>query len=497
MLHFTAFPARHFVTHRLALPALCVWLLCAPSVAQGEATYFGVYMRAAKIGALVVQQTNQPHAGAPAIRSEATMTLDLRVLGAPSKIVNTTVSWNDPGGKPLALDYSTETAGRRTHITAAYQADAVTYKADIAGEIKEGTLRLKPGEKFLADPAEGSAMKPKVGMRLAGKIFSPETLTLMDGEILVVAREPVAVGGVSVDAFKVQSKNTLASSTLWLSERGELLRLDSVLGMQVRREPKQQALAEPAQKVDLGTVLGIVPQGAALLRPRTLRRAQYILTGLTKPLPLVNNNVQTVEQEPGSPRKDAVLRARITVTTAPLPPGATAPVFGPSQPVPAHLQPFLRSTTYVPADDDQFRQLARTILGNETDTAKAAGKIAAWVSKTMVPDPSIAALRTAKDIVKTPRGVCRDYTTLFATIARAGGIPTKQCVGVAYADGRFLYHAWPEVWVGNNTWVALEPTWGRPFADATHIKLAEGEITDVLSLAQDVGNYRIEVLSAR
>ena len=59
----------------------------------------------------------------------------------------------------------------------------------------------------------------------------------------------------------------------------------------------------------------------------------------------------------------------------------------------------------------------------------------------------------------------------------------------------FVFHAWPEVWVGNAAaWVALEPTWGNSYADATHIKLAQGEITDLYRVSGDMGKYRIAVM---
>ncbi len=214
---------------------------------------------------------------------------------------------------------------------------------------------------------------------------------------------------------------------------------------------------------------------------------------MTRRLGTTSGSTQTVSY---SSDNSQALRARVSVTAGPLPTGPTVPLFAPNQPVPDTLKPYLKSTLYVPADDSRFKDLARSIVGDEKDAARAAARIAAWVHKTVTPDPGIAAIRTAKDILDKPRGVCRDYTTLFTAVARAAGLPTKQCVGVAFADGRFLYHAWPEVWVGGDTWVALEPTWGAPFADATHIKLAEGEITDIYSIAQDLGSYQIKVLQA-
>ena len=471
----------------------------APPIATPAAktSYYGVYLRDAKLGSFVLKRTDALRQNVPAIRMDATMVLDMRVLGASAKVVNTTVSWSDRNGVPLALDYTSEAAGNVTHVSAAYNARSVSFKADIMGTVKSGTLHLQPGETFLADTESGAAgIKPQPQMRLSGKVFSPETLTLLDSETRVVGQEPVALGGQSVPAYKVQNKSALATSTLWLTEAGDLLRLDSVLGIQVRREPKEQALAEPGRKLDIALAVGITPTGEDVKQPRTLRRAEYEITGLTRPLPVKSNGVQAVTHAPVAGGSSA-LRARVTVTASPLPEGRTVALIAPGGTVPKALQPYLSATTYVPADDPQFRDLARTIVGGDTDAARAAAKIAAWVHEKMTPDPSIAALRPAPHILKDPRGVCRDYTTLFTAIARAAGLPTKQCVGVAYVDGRFVYHAWPEVWVGNDRWVALEPTWGAPFADATHIKLAEGEITDAFSLAHDMGSYQIKVLSAR
>ncbi len=481
----------------LLLCALLLPHLDAPARAA-EPSYYGVYLRDAKVGSFTLKRVDAVRGNVPAVRMDATMVLDMRVLGAPTKIVNTTVSWSDRNGRPLALEYESEAAGRVTRVSATYGPRSVAYQADILGTAKSDTLRLKDGEAFLTDAASGAGeFKPRPRRRLAGKVFSPETLTLLDSETTVVGQEPVAIGGQSVPAYKVLSKSTLASSTLWMTETGELLRLDGVMGIQVRREPKEQALAAPGRKLDLATAVGITPTGEELKQPRALRRAEYEITGLTRPLPLRDNNVQTAVHEPDARGGPFALRARILIATAPLSDGPTVPLIKPGQSAPPALQPYLKATTYVPADDPQFRKLARTVVGGETDAARAAARIAAWVHKTMTPDPGIAALRPAQDILKTPRGVCRDYTTLFTAVARAAGLPTKQCVGVAYAGGRFVYHAWPEVWVGGDTWVALEPTWGAPFADATHIKLAEGEITDVFTLAQDMGSYQIKVLNAQ
>jgi transglutaminase-like putative cysteine protease len=77
-------------------------------------------------------------------------------------------------------------------------------------------------------------------------------------------------------------------------------------------------------------------------------------------------------------------------------------------------------------------------------------------------------------------------------LARAAGLPAKIMVGIAYHEGAFYYHAWPAVHVGR--WVEMDPTWGQPLVDATHIRITEGELANQLELVQTVGTLTLDVL---
>ena len=485
------------------------------TLAAPQLSYYGVYLQQAKLGSAVMKRDE--HAalnGHPAVRVDMQMTMDLKVLGAPSTIVTTSISWSDPKtGAPLASNSRSEAAGRITTVSAAYTDRAVTYTANIQGTIKKETLTLKPGEKFLVDPSDGSStITPTVGMKLSGKVFSGELMRLIDTDIEVVGQETVAIGGQAVRAYKILEKNSISPATLWANDAGDMLRVDMAMGMQMRREPREVALATQTdgKAPDIVAMTSIAPTGEPMTgAARKASSITYQIAGVTRPL-APDDSVQSATYVPTGPTAADKNEKTATVTVHPqsLPTTPAAPRFtaGPDA-APERLRRYLKATEYVSSTDPEFVALAHTIVGDETDTAKAAAKIAAYVHKTVKPDPGIAALRTSKDIRKEPRGVCRDYTTLFTAIARAAGIPTKQCVGLGYGvlpdgSGRFVGHAWPEVWVGNDAsgvekWVALEPTWGVPFADATHIKLAEGEITDFYEVAADMEHYKIKVLSIK
>ncbi len=468
--------------------------------------YFGIYLKETKLGHMFQElDATAKYQGRPVRRLVARSVMNIAMMGSTSTIrTNAVVFMNPKTGATLAEESETEASGRVTSVKATYTERSVSFTATVQGTTKTGTLTLKPGEIFVRDPSDTPGKRPEPGRHFKGKAFSSDTQTLIDMELIVGDKELVVVGGKSVAAYKIQTLGTVPSMA-YVDERGELLLARVALGIEIRRMPREQALATGGKALDLAEAIGVRPTGVSLEQlARTSQSAIYELGSVTRSLP-PNNSVQTSEELPApigesNLRNDKTLRVRVHATALPV--GPTARTFATPAAAPEALRPFLKASEYVPCDDPSFVALARKVIGSEKDAAKIAALLATHTHKTIRPDTSIAAVRTAHDIRKDPRGVCRDYTTYFATLARAVGLPTKQCTGLAYANGLFLYHAWPEVWIGTDSkgadrWVALEPTWGAPYADATHLKLTEGEINDVLNIAADMEHYTIKVIEVK
>jgi hypothetical protein len=103
-------------------------------------------------------------------------------------------------------------------------------------------------------------------------------------------------------------------------------------------------------------------------------------------------------------------------------------------------------------------------------------------------------LSDATDVFTSLSGDHLERTTLFATYARAGGLPTRLVGGLVYVNGYFYFHTWPEVWL--KMWVPLDPTLLQFPADVTHIPLKEGTLEDIVSITDDLKDIEIEVLEA-
>ena len=86
--------------------------------------------------------------------------------------------------------------------------------------------------------------------------------------------------------------------------------------------------------------------------------------------------------------------------------------------------------------------------------------------------PSLTVSRpNIPDLLVDKRGDCKSYALLFATLARAAGIPAREVSGLMYMGDdqkSFGGHAWNEV-VLNGEWVPVDAAFNEVEVDATHI----------------------------
>ena len=146
---------------------------------------------------------------------------------------------------------------------------------------------------------------------------------------------------------------------------------------------------------------------------------------------------------------------------------------------------YLKSTLAVESAAPEIVAKAREIAGAETDAYAAARRVVAWVGSHMKKEYGSSADR-ATDVLRQLKGDCTEHALLSVALLRALGIPARRVDGVVYvqnSDGvpALYWHEWVEAYVGS-TWTQLDPTFGQPVADATHLTLGEESQADIIPL---------------
>lgn len=141
--------------------------------------------------------------------------------------------------------------------------------------------------------------------------------------------------------------------------------------------------------------------------------------------------------------------------------------------------------------DRRIRTQARQVAGVERDPAQVAAALTHWVARTVRAEPSTAFPQASAVLIRR-RGDCNEHTVLFVALARALGLPARPVAGLLLVNGRYYYHAWAEVYLGD--WVAVDPTLDQFPADVAHLRLIADGLARPTDLAPRVGRLTIDTL---
>jgi transglutaminase-like putative cysteine protease len=149
------------------------------------------------------------------------------------------------------------------------------------------------------------------------------------------------------------------------------------------------------------------------------------------------------------------------------------------------LGPGSSSVGEIDSDAPAIRALAAEAVGETRGVYGAAVRLSHLVHERLRRTFGSSRDR-ASEMLATGEGDCTEHALLFTALARAAGIPSRPVYGLVYtrygSGGDGLYwHAWVEVRSGEE-WIALDPTFDQPVADATHVTLGRASQVDAMGL---------------
>jgi hypothetical protein len=284
------------------------------------------------------------------------------------------------------------------------------------------------------------------------------------------------------EAFRIETAMQGYRVQTWINARGQPMLEIGMNGVLISgREEEQRArrylAAASLNKSETLIDFAIVRPARPLERPRKTTSMRIALWGTDRAIP-----------------SDAIQRcARSGTETVCEVSPATAPGASGEQ-----LDPrYLASTFPVPARDPTIAATARAIVGSRSNARERIELLVAWLEKNVRKSP--VDVWTALDVLEKREAECQGHTYLYTAFARSLGIPTRVVNGITYSEDYqgFLYHTWAESWV-DDRWLAIDPTFGMVPADATHLKLVEGEtLAELTPIVAWVGQLKLRVIETR
>jgi transglutaminase-like putative cysteine protease len=341
---------------------------------------------------------------------------------------------------------------------------------------------LQAGNEFTTRVFDPSSMSERdVVVRVVGRetMIIPDSAELRDGRWVATVMDTVPV-------WRVDQRFGGVSISNWVDEDGQIVRAESPLGFTIERlhyELARQEWRGARGSPALAEGYGALIEGTAISANVDLSdvgaRAQ--LAVLLGGVELDGFDLDGGRQ---ALRGDTLI---VSLETAPRTATYALPYRAGGAPAAE-----LASTPLVQADDPRIIETAQRIAAGSADPAVVAERLNEWVYRALRKEITLS-IPSALQVLDARQGDCNEHTVLYIALARALGLPARTAVGLVHIRGNFYYHAWPEVWLGNE-WVAVDPTLGQYPADASHLRFLVGGLARQVELIRLIGRLQLEVI---
>ncbi|MCP4643664.1 MAG: transglutaminase domain-containing protein [bacterium] len=439
-------------------------------------SWMGVHLKTGEpLGYVQVGTRPEHHDFEPGTRVQVTADVRLILFGERTEFVINGSGWVSRERGLTEFDFAVRSAGHNLRVVGTVHDGMLDAELHTGGE--NIPLQYPVGDDLMLMGGFGTTtlnlpnLQP--GQEYFIDSFDPVTLSVGRTRVECIGEETLELGEAPIATKVVTLTTHDIASKAWVTEAGEVVRAETPFGFVMEKTTAQRALRTMAGEVSdsLLSLAAVRPTGK---RPvRGARRTRVRLGGFP---PSITPPEDDTQRKVGDNDYEIAVPAVPTEPTEPL----------------DDATEFLAADPLIQSDHESIRTMADGVAGEGTVWERA-NRLNEWVYANIAKKP-VVSVPSALEVLQTREGDCNEHTVLYAALARSVRIPTRVAIGVVWSEdlGGFYYHAWPEVYAGR--WIWMDPTFGQPVADATHIKLLTGSIEKWTQLLPYLGQLTVEVL---
>ncbi|MBU0641239.1 MAG: transglutaminase-like domain-containing protein [Planctomycetes bacterium] len=346
-----------------------------------------------------------------------------------------------PTYEPVSFQRSGQMPSGPVRASGSVKDGKLTVSALRAGIEETGTLDLPPGAMFAVCLDDWINDQPREPVSRTVKLIGEETRSIQPGTVAFERQEGKYYRwtcDLGMDGGR---------GTLFYDKDGILYESSlAIPKLHVRRCTAAEAQDIQHRKLVDRDVL-MFPIKKDVARPDRLSELTVKLSWKDIPFDqfaLEDDRQRLVSKSEQERSREAVVRI---TTPAPLPTEMKYPFEGPQ------FAPYLAETRFIKPNDKKIVATAREIVAGKETALEAVRALSEWVSKYIEPS-LIAETLSGPDVLACKKGKCSEYATLFGSLTRSVGIPTRIVLGERMVTGNWAGHMWNEAYVGR--WITVD-----------------------------------------
>jgi hypothetical protein len=413
-------------------------------------------------------------------RLTETVHMRINTMGMIQNINLNTKSRLNPDFTLQAVDFEISSGRFRFSVEATVDGNNLQVTTQSAGASRELEIPLKEKLYLMNGIMDAvAATDLKAGDKYAFKIFDPAAMGQVDVIVDVIGPERIEVGSVNQQATKISLNFKGVSQLAWIGKDGDIIKEKGLLGISLIKTDRKDALngLSLQSSQDL-TTFASVASNIQLENADALEVLRVRVEGIPFEKLQLHGGRQTLNGQVLTVKKESLshLASELKIEN-----------------LTALQKVFLKPGPFIQSDDPKIRDLVQDILRDQpaADPLTRAEKLMNWVY-THIEKRPVLSLPDALSTLDNKVGDCNEHAVLLAALGRAAGIPTRIEAGLVYLKGRFYYHAWNLMYLGQ--WVTVDPIFGQLPADVSHLRLATGSPERQLDIMGVIGNIRLTIL---
>jgi hypothetical protein len=393
--------------------------------------------------------------------SQGVTQIQASMLGDDLQIRMETSATVNEKGEVLRSTSKTLSGGRTQEVTTVRKGDQIEVRTEFTGQPTSiRTIPLKTDAPWLDNPLDVLADKPENWRgELKVYVFDPTVGDLVANEVIVHGPETISAATLR----KIEIRDPRAPTFVYLNPDGSLNHAKGALGIRMVPATEEEAKAQSAG----GRLPDLADETRINVKNFPVNPAAY--EEIT--IQFTNADLRRIPSD--SQQFVTGSREAWVVRRVPLKPNVERSVS--IEVARQRERDWVLPATYIPSDSERMKRVASEVIQGETNAIAASLKLRSYVEQKVGYNAGIGVIRDAAEVLETAEGVCRDHAILLVTLLRAAGIPSKIVGGVVNWGTGFYYHAWVEVFDGQD-WIGLDSTSDLEFVTPAHIKFGQGNV---------------------